>query len=35
MGRMIACCGLTCSDCPAYLATQTGDQEMLRHVLAE
>lgn len=24
---MIAYCGLVCTDCPAYLATQAGDQE--------
>jgi hypothetical protein len=22
---MIGCCGLTCSECPAYVATKTGD----------
>lgn len=26
-GKMIACCGLVCSDCPAYLATQANDEE--------
>jgi len=25
MQRMIACCGLVCSSCPAYLATQNDD----------
>lgn len=35
MGRMIACCGLPCGDCPAYIASQAGDQEMLQQVLAE
>jgi hypothetical protein len=25
MTRMVACCGLICTDCPAYLATQSDD----------
>ena len=28
MDPMIACCGLTCTECPAYLATQANDDEM-------
>lgn len=24
---MIACCGLSCAECPAYLATRNDDQE--------
>ncbi len=35
MGRIVACCGLPCSGCPAYLATQAGDQELLQQVLVE
>jgi len=27
--RIVACCGLVCTDCPAYRATQTGDRELL------
>ncbi|MFA6448177.1 MAG: DUF3795 domain-containing protein [bacterium] len=23
--KMIACCGLVCSDCPGYIATKAGD----------
>jgi hypothetical protein len=29
MTRMIAYCGLVCSDCPAYIATQANDQAAL------
>lgn len=35
MGRMVACCGLPCSDCPAYFATQAGDEEGLERVLVQ
>lgn len=28
--EMIACCGLVCSQCPAFLATQAGDEEKAR-----
>ncbi len=31
---MIACCGVTCTDCVAYKATQANDQEALERVLA-
>jgi len=29
MNKIIAYCGLVCSDCPAYIATQENDWEML------
>ena len=32
MSRMIAYCGLICSDCPAYIATQAKDQAALLRV---
>ncbi len=32
MAKMIAYCGLICSDCAAYLATQANDQAALRRV---
>ena len=35
MGRIIACCGLPCGDCPAYLATQAEDADMLDRVLVQ
>lgn len=35
MGRMVAFCGVVCTDCPAYQATQSGDQRALAEVLAE
>jgi len=35
MDRIIAYCGLVCSECPAYLASQTNDQEALERVAAE
>ncbi len=31
---MIAFCGVTCTDCPAYIATQAGDREAMEQVLA-
>ena len=34
MEKMIAYCGLTCTDCPAYLATQTNDRAELERVAA-
>ncbi|MGD1996304.1 MAG: DUF3795 domain-containing protein [Anaerolineae bacterium] len=34
MERMIAYCGLVCSECPAYLATQAGDMGKLKEVAA-
>lgn len=30
--KMIAYCGLVCSDCPGYIATQKNDQEALKKV---
>lgn len=35
MDKMIAYCGLTCTDCPAYIATQTNDWVELEHVAAQ
>ncbi len=32
MTHMIAFCGLTCTDCPAYVATQANDYAALRRV---
>ncbi len=32
MERIIACCGLLCSDCDAYLATQANDLEALERL---
>lgn len=32
---MISYCGLDCSQCPAYLATQSGDREALEKVAAD
>ena len=32
MDRMLAICGLVCSDCPAFLATQSGDDEKKKEV---
>ena len=29
MEKMIAYCGLTCTECPAYIATKNGDEEAL------
>ena len=34
MKRMIAYCGLVCTDCPAYLATQADDRAALERVAA-
>jgi hypothetical protein len=34
MDRMIAFCGVICTDCPAYLATQLDDYDALEQVLA-
>jgi len=33
--KMIAYCGLVCSGCPAYVATQAGDMEALERVAAQ
>ncbi len=30
MDQMIACCGLVCTNCPTYLATQANDDEARR-----
>ena len=35
MDTMIAYCGLTCSDCPAYQATQANDMVALERVAAQ
>ena len=35
MEPLIAVCGLLCSDCPAYLATQADDQAALEKVAAQ
>ena len=35
MDRMIAYCGLVCSDCPAYRATKADDAEALERVAAQ
>jgi len=32
---MIAFCGITCTDCPGYLATQSGDEGELKKVAAQ
>lgn len=33
-GRIVAYCGLICTDCSAYLATQAGDPDALARVAA-
>lgn len=35
MERIVAYCGLVCSECPAYLATQAADLAAKERVLAE
>jgi hypothetical protein len=35
MEGMIAYCGLICTDCPAYVATQADDRQALETVAAE
>jgi hypothetical protein len=35
MEKMIAYCGLVCSDCPAYVATQSGERDALEEVAAQ
>ena len=35
MDKMVAYCGLTCTDCPAYVATQANDWAGLEHVAAQ
>jgi hypothetical protein len=34
MDKIIAYCGLVCSDCPAYIATQADDRAALEQVAA-
>jgi hypothetical protein len=33
--RIIAFCGLVCTECPAYVATQAGDQKKLSQLALE
>jgi len=35
MDKIIAYCGLVCTDCPAYIATQANDQAALEQVAAQ
>jgi hypothetical protein len=35
MDKMIAYCGLVCTDCPAYVATQANDRVALEKVAAQ
>ncbi len=35
MDRIVAYCGLVCSDCPAYVATQSNDPAALERVAAQ
>ena len=35
MDRIIAYCGLVCTDCPAYIATQADDRAALERVAAQ
>ena len=35
MEKMIAYCGLVCTDCPAYIATQADDRAALERVAAQ
>jgi len=35
MDKMIAYCGLVCTDCPAYIATQANDSDALEGVAAQ
>jgi len=35
MNRIIAYCGLVCTDCPAYMATQADDRAALEQVAAQ
>ena len=34
-GKIIAYCGIVCSDCSAYVATQSGDRSELERVAAQ
>ncbi|MCX6027799.1 MAG: DUF3795 domain-containing protein [Chloroflexi bacterium] len=35
MDRIVAYCGLVCSECPAYIATQADDLAMKERVVAQ
>lgn len=35
MDKIIAYCGLVCTDCPAYIATQADDREALERTAAQ
>jgi len=35
MDRMVAYCGLVCTECPAYIATQAGDHLLLMRTAVE
>ena len=35
MDMMVAYCGLVCTECPAYIATQANDQAALERVAAQ
>ncbi len=35
MNEMIAYCGLVCTDCPAYIATQADDTEALERIAVQ
>jgi hypothetical protein len=35
MDKLIAYCGIVCSDCPAYIATKANDQAALEAVAAQ
>jgi len=35
MKEMIACCGLVCTECPAYIATRNGDDELRKKTAAD
>jgi hypothetical protein len=35
MDQMLAYCGLVCTDCPAFIATQADDQAALERVAAQ
>jgi hypothetical protein len=35
MSKIIAYCGLVCSDCPAYIATQACDREALEKIVVQ
>ncbi len=35
MERLVACCGITCSDCPAFIAAKTDDDGLRKKTAAE